>query len=283
MTYKTAIAGIPYGGGKAVVIADPMRDKTAALLRAMGEFVESLKGRYITSFDAGTTLHDLSHIRKATSFVSGNLAGAGNASASTATGVYYCIRAAVEMCHGRDSLRGVRIAIQGIGNVGRRLARKLAADGARLVIADINEGATRSLADELSAEVTASETIHAADVDVFSPCALGAVLSERSIRDLRARIVVGGANNQLATPADDDRLMKAGVLYCPDYLANAGGIINLHYQRTIRSAKMLDDHIGRLASTFREIVAQSRASGRSTAAISDSIAERRFKAAKRVT
>jgi leucine dehydrogenase len=281
MTYKNAISGIPYGGGKAVVIADPAREKTHELLRAMGDFVDSLKGRYITSFDSGTTLSDLSIIGERTSFVAGNLPGAGNASATTAAGVYHCILAAMEMRTGRAEIAGARIAIQGIGNVGGRLARMLAADGAQLILADIDDDAAQALASELSAEVAPTDHVHQVAADVFSPCALGAVLSERTIAELGAKIVVGAANNQLATRADDQRLADADILYCPDYLANAGGIVDLHYQRSKWDSERVDAHVRGLAHTFRAIVDQARMLRQGTTAIADRIAEDRIRRGRR--
>jgi leucine dehydrogenase len=281
MTYKTAIADIPYGGGKAVIIADPAKHKTAMLLEAFGDFVESLQGRYITSFDSGTTLADIEKIGTRTSFAAGTLAEAGNASGSTALGLYYCMQAAAEMVHGSSDLSRMTIAIQGVGNVGRRLAERLASDGAMLIIADADEARAREVANTIGASWVPKDKIACARADIFAPCALGAILSSESIPSLGARIVVGGANNQLATTDCDNLLFERGILYCPDYLANAGGIIDLHYQRSVWSARAVDLHVGRLADTFREVVNRSRAEGRGTAAVTDQIACERFGVAPR--
>jgi len=276
MTYKTAIAGIPYGGGKAVIIADPARDKTARLLEAFGDFVESLGGRYITSFDSGTTLADIETIATRTSFAAGTLAEAGNASGTTARGIYHCMRAAADIVHGSPDLSGMTIAVQGVGNVGARLADCLARDGASLIVADADEARARDVATRLGAAWVAADKIDRTTADIFAPCALGAVLSTQTIPKLAAKIVVGGANNQLATPECDEMLRRQGILYCPDYLANAGGIIDLHYQRSAWSAEAVEAHVASLADTFRDVEERARTQGRGTSAVADEIAQARF-------
>jgi leucine dehydrogenase len=283
MTYKTAIAGIPYGGGKAVIIADPTKDKTTALLHAMADFVQSLNGRYITSFDSGTTLKDIRTIAERTEFAAGILPEAGDASGSTASGVYHCMRAAADMVFGASDLRGMRIAIQGVGNVGGRLAERLASDGASLIIADLDERLAADVAGRTGAKHASTAEILESDAEIVSPCGLGAILSNTSIPRLKAKIVVGAANNQLATKADDDVLRHAGILYCPDYLANAGGIIDLHYQRTQWSRLAVERHVVVLADTLREVVDRSRRWGLGTAAVADKIAEERFRRGARGT
>lgn len=271
MTYKCAIAGIPYGGGKAVMIADPATEKTEAKLIAMARLVDSLGGAYITSFDSGTTMDDLHVMRSATPYVAGIAQGFGNASQSTATGVFHCMAAAWRARTGRE-LAGATVAIQGLGNVGYRLARLLEAAGARLVLADAEPARLSGL----PGQIVAPEAIHAAPADIFAPCALGAVLNERSIDELKAGVIVGGANNQLATPEDAARLQARDILYCPDYLANAGGIVELHYQRGGGTADELEQHLKSLADTFEEILARAAKSGRTTAEEADLLAEQRF-------
>lgn len=276
MTYKNAIADIPYGGGKAVIIADPHDEKTTELLHAMGDFVQSLNGRYITSFDSGTTLDDVRTIGERTEFVAGTLAAAGDASGSTANGVYHCMQVAAQRVYGTPDLAGFTIAIQGVGNVGARLARRLAAGGSRLIIADLDEARAHRVAHETGAMITGIDDILAAEADIIAPCALGGILSAQSIPMLKAKIVVGAANNQLATADGDARLLAAGILYCPDYLANAGGIIDLHYQRSNWTSQAVDRHVASLAATFHEIVDRSEALGVGTARIADAIARERF-------
>lgn len=283
MTYKTAIADIPYGGGKAVIIADAARQKTPKLLHAFGDFVESLDGRYITSFDSGTTLDDIGIIGQRTSHAAGTLPGAGDASASTARGIYYCMKAAAEIAHGSANLSGIKVAIQGVGNVGRRLAALLAADGALLFISDTDERRAAEVSAEFGAACVPIDGITTTSADIFAPCALGAVLSAASIEQLGARVVVGGANNQLATSDCDERLRARGILYCPDYLANAGGIVDLHYQRSTWSAEAVDRHLAGLADTFRQVVDRARAQGCGTGAVADQIARERFAGAGRAS
>lgn len=279
MTYKTAIADIPYGGGKAVIIADPRTDKTRALLEAMGDFVESLGGAYITSFDSGSTLDDVRTIGTRTHFAAGTLPEAGDASQSTAEGVFACMRAAADLALDRPTLVDCRVGVQGVGNVGGRLVRLLAEAGAQIWLADADAELARDVAAEAGATICSIDEIHRIDADIFSPNALGAILNERSIAELKARVVVGGANNQLATPDDDLRLRAAGITYCPDFLANAGGIVNLHYQRSAWSPARLAVHIEGLATTLREIHETAAKSGRGTGAVANAIAEDRIRAA----
>jgi leucine dehydrogenase len=279
MTYKTAIADIPYGGGKAVIIAEPRTQKSRALLEAMGDFVESLGGVYITSFDSGTSLDDVRIIETKTSFAAGTLPEAFDASQSTADGVFACLCAAAEHGLGSQSLAGVRVAIQGVGNVGGRLAKLLKDAGAELWIADVDEEKAAKVAGEIGANLSAIGEIHRIEADIFSPNALGAILSAQTIPELGARIVVGGANNQLATPEDDLRLRDHDILYCPDYLANAGGIINLHYQRSEWSPPKLADHVQSLAATFRQVIERAEQTGAGTGAVADVIALERIRTA----
>jgi leucine dehydrogenase len=276
MTYKSAIARIPYGGGKAVIIADPSTHKTQALLHAMGEFVDSLEGRYITSFDSGITLDDVRTMGERTKYTAGTLEDVGNASASTAYGVYQCLRVAARARLGRDELEGLHVAIQGVGSVGRRLAALLWAEGVALTIADTNPDLVTEVAEEFDARTVDCDRIYHTEADAFLPCAIGGVLSAGTIGQLRAKIVVGGASCQLATEEDDRRLFEAGILYCPDYLANAGGIIDLHYQRIGWSCVTVERHIEGLAETFLDVIERSLREGAGTGYSADRLAEERF-------
>lgn len=277
MTYKTAIADIPYGGGKAVIVADPRRDKDDVLLEAMGDFVESLGGRYITSFDSGTTMDDVQVIARRTGHAAGFLPEAGNASGSTALGVYHCMLTAAEKVGGSGSLAGLTVAIQGVGNVGERLAHLLSRDGANLILADVDTTKAHALAEATGAKVVDSAAILREHCDILAPCALGGVFSSATIPELNTRAIVGGANNQLALPEDDTRMAERGILYCPDYLANAGGIINLHYQRSHWDPAAVERHVTSLGETFREVIARAEREKRPTGEIADSIAEERFR------
>lgn len=283
MTYKNAIANIPYGGGKAVIIADARQAKTVDLLHAMGDFVQSLGGRYITSFDSGTTIDDVRTIAERTDFTAGTLAEAGNASRSTAYGVHECMRAAAELVFGSSDLAGATVAIQGAGNVGARLADYLSGEGANIIIADANEDSARAVADRTGAAMVGTDQILHVKADILAPCALGAILTEETIPALTVRAVVGGANNQLATAGDDERLRASGILYCPDYLANAGGIIDLFYQRSSWTKEAVEAHVRGLADTFKEIVDRAERGVIGTAAVADALARERFQSIARAS
>jgi len=231
MSYKNAMAGLPMGGGKAVILADRERTKSPELIAAFGRAIDSLGGRYVTAEDVGMTDADMVAIGRETRFVSGLPVGGGAAGGDpgpyTAQGVYLGVKAAAKRALGSEDMRGVRVAVQGVGSVGGGLARRLAGDGAVLTIADVATDRAQALADELGATAVAPDAILASDADIVSPCALGAILDEHAIAALRCRAVAGGANNQLATPGDADRLYARGILYAPDYVINAGGIINV--------------------------------------------------------
>lgn len=276
MSYKTAIADIPYGGGKAVIIANPDQEKSPALLQAMGEFVESLAGLYITSFDSGTTLDDVRTIATSTSFAAGISDEAFDASESTADGVFVCLKAAAAHGLGTKDLSGVSVAIQGVGSVGRRLVRRLHSAGARIIVSDVNRTSAEKIAAEYGCRIAEPGEVHRIEADIFSPNALGGGLNSRTIPEIKAKVVVGGANNQLETAADDLTLKRHGILYCPDYLANAGGIINLHYQLSQWDQTALDLHIDRLADTFVEVMDRSRALDLPNGEVTDQIAEERI-------
>lgn len=275
MTFKCAISGIPYGGGKAVIIAEPSRDKTTALLHAMGRFVDDLNGKYITSFDSGTTLADVWTIGEVTPHVGGIADGFDNASQSTAEGVFTCMAAGWHHLTGAG-LAGASVAIQGMGQVGRRLAALLYQAGARLILSDVDPLAC----DGIDGKIVAPERIHAADADIFAPCALGGVLSRETIPEIRARLICGGANNQLTAVGDAEQIRDRGILYCPDYLANAGGIIELHYQRGGGDRAALRRHLASLADTLQHVIDEAKESGATTAAVADAIALRRIRAAR---
>jgi leucine dehydrogenase len=231
MSYKNAMAGLPLGGGKAVVLAGADRAKPPELLAAYGHAVESLGGRYVTAEDVGMSVNDMIEVRRQTRHVAGLPAAGGAVGGDpgphTSLGVFLGIKAAVKRALGKDSLSGLHIALQGAGSVATGVAIHAAAEGARLSIADVDAGRARKLADDLGATVVDPEHVLTLQADVFSPNALGAILTEQTIPILNAPIVAGGANNQLATPRDGARLMERGILYAPDYVINAGGIINV--------------------------------------------------------
>ncbi len=230
MTLKNACAGIDHGGGKAVILGDPATDRSEPLLRAYGRMIASLGGRYVTACDVGTTPEDMATIGRETPLVTGADpvdGGSGDSGVTTSLGVELAMRAAVAFVWGSDDLAGRHIAVQGLGKVGGRLVASLAAQGVKLTVADVDAEALDRAADLPGVEVVDVDDVLAVDADVVSPNALGAVLDERTITDLHARVVCGGANNQLATDADAQRLADRDVIYCPDFVVNAGGVIQV--------------------------------------------------------
>lgn len=287
MTYKSALANLQLGGGKAVIIGDPARHKTDALMHAMGDFIEGLGGRYITAEDSGTSVADILKIGDKTSYVSGVnrvTAHGGDPSPSTAYGVFVSLREAV--CHrlGRSDLKGIKVAIQGLGNVGYRLAKHLREAGAELYVSDIVQTNVDRAVRELDAIAVTGDKIFSLDVDVFAPCALGAAINRHTINQLKASVVAGAANNQLASVEQGHQLHRRGILYAPDYVVNAGGIIDVYYQRKMHQEHYgLEDYAADLASkveeigsTLGEIFVRSDSENVPTFVIADQVAEERF-------
>lgn len=226
MTCKSALAGLPVGGGKSVIIGDPRKDKSEPLLEAFGRAVEALGGRYVCAEDVGTTPEDMAVIHRSTRFVVGLPGGSGDTSPLTGYGVFHAIRAAARHRLGRDALSGLSVAIQGAGNVGRYLMQHLTEVGAQIHVADLDGEATRRAAEDFGAEVVTPDSVLYLDVDVLAPCAMGAVLDDETVPKIRAKIVCGGANNQLADDRHGQALAERGILYVPDYVANAGGVLS---------------------------------------------------------
>ena len=277
MTYKSALADLPLGGGKAVIIGDPHADKSEALFLAMGRFVDGLGGRYITAEDVGVSVEDVDVMARATKHVAGTVsAGAGDPSPSTAYGVLMGIRAAVAHKLGRNSLDGVRVAVQGVGHIGYHLCRYLAEAGAKLTVADIDREAIARVAAEFHARPVAPEEIYGVDGEVFAPCALGAVINDGTIARLKAPIVAGSANNQLAEPRHGVALMRRGVLYAPDYVINAGGVINISHEGPAYDKREAVNHVAKIHDTLREIFGRADAAGVPTSEAADRLAEERF-------
>ena len=283
MTYKAACAGLAFGGGKAVIIGDPSTDGSEALFTAYGKFIESLGGSYITAEDVGTTVPNMVVVSNETDYVSGlpmAQGGSGDPSPATARGVIAALEAVAKRLWGDDSLRGRRVAIKGIGKVGMSLAERLHGFGAELVVADIDEMATDLAARDLGAKITSVDDIHSVDCDIFSPCALGADLHETSIPELGCAAIAGSANNQLATDADGQRLKAAGILYAPDFVVNAGGIINIAAElggySVARAASMVD----KINVNLTEILDEADRFDTDTHQAAKHVAQRRIAAAK---
>jgi leucine dehydrogenase len=287
MSYKNAMADLAFGGGKAVIIGD-VRDKTSQRMEAFGRLVDSLGGRYVTAEDLGTTTTDMEHVARATRFVSGlprDSARAGDSTMSvggdpgpkTALGVFLGLKAAVRFRLGRASLEGLKIAVQGLGGVGYPLCRLLAAEGAALVVADSRPGVALRACQELGAVEVPAASILSQDVDVLAPCALGAILDAHSIPALRARVIAGAANNQLARDEDGEALMRAGILYAPDYVINAGGIISVaHEYRGDAGWVQVKAEIDKIPARLTEIFERARREGRPTSAVADQMARERL-------
>ena len=277
MTYKSALANLPFGGGKAVIIGDSRRHKTPELLRAMGRFVEALGGRYVIAEDVGTTVEDMDIIAETTSHVACTSDGSGDPSPYTAYGVYRGIRAAVQYKLKRNAgdLENVRVAVQGLGQVGYPLCRYMHQDGAELVVTDINAANVARAVDEFGAATVAADDIYDARVDVLAPCALGGVLNDRTVPRLRAKIVAGSANNQLAAPHNGDALAQRDILYAPDYVVNAGGIMEVAYGKT-HGKDAISRQVDKIANTLMEIFIRADAAQTSTQAVADALAEERF-------
>ncbi len=228
MTYKAAVAGLHLGGGKSVIIGDNKMPEREAIFRAHGRHVGSLGGRYITAEDVGTTTHDMEFIRMETPHVVGLAGRSGDPSPVTAFGVYRGMKACARFRYGDDSLRNKTVAVQGCGNVGYHLCKLLRDEGARLVVTDIDKTKVDRVVLEMKATVVPPDDIYGVDADIFAPCALGAVINDKTLTKLTVDIVAGGANNQLAGERHGDRLHERGVIYAPDYVINAGGLINVN-------------------------------------------------------
>ena len=287
MTYKAACAGLDLGGGKAVIIGDPSVDRSEALLRAYGRVVESLGGRYITACDVGTYPADMEIIGRETRWVTGTdeaLGGSGDSGAMTAYGVFVAMTTVAERLWGTQSFAGRHVVIQGVGKVGRRLAEHLAKAGAKLTVADVHENAVDEVTSRVRAEVCDPDQVVDVDADVLSPNALGGLLDEKSIEQLQVSAVCGGANNQLATPEDADRLRERGIVYAPDYVVNAGGLINVYDEllpggyRPARASRRTET----IAATLREVFALADDQQVSTEAAATAVAERRIAALGRL-
>jgi leucine dehydrogenase len=279
MTYKNAVAGLRFGGGKSVILANASTPKSPELFRAFGRVVESLGGRYITAEDVGCSVDDMRYVHEETNFVSGlpksgDSAG-GDPSPMTALGVFLGIESAVRSRLGADSLEGMRVAVQGVGHVGLHLCRLLHEAGAILVVADVDREHLKQADEELPVTVVGPTELLYADVDVLAPCALGNILTSVTIPKIKASIVAGAANNQLATAADGARLADRDILYAPDYVINAGGIINVAHEYFGDGLdEQVREDVTRIPRRLEAIFAEAQATGRPTNIIADDLARK---------
>ncbi|MCB9990837.1 MAG: Glu/Leu/Phe/Val dehydrogenase [Rhodospirillales bacterium] len=292
MTYKNALAGLPLGGGKSVILGNPATEKTDALMAAMGRAVDTLGGDYISAEDSGTNEHDMATMRQSTPYVMGQAAAegalGGDPSPVTAYGVFCGIKAALKHKYGSDSMDGLTVAVQGLGSVGYDLCRQLDAAGAILFVTDVNDAVLEKAGREFSnVQVVGLDEIFSVDAKVFAPCALGAQVNAKTIPQMTFEIIAGAANNQLETPEDDDRLMDKGILYAPDYAINAGGVIAVGYEyfeqsghnpfpHDLTRANMMR-HVEQIEQTLEKIFSIAEREGISPGHAADALAEAIFK------
>lgn len=282
MTYKSAVAGVHFGGGKAVILLEPGQPKTEALVLAMGRAIERLGGRYITGEDIGTTPQDMSIMLRVTKHVLGASpgdGGSGDPSPSTALGCFEGLKASVRYRLGSESLEGVTVAVQGLGKVGWYLCERLHAAEARLIVADINSESVTRAVETFGAQALDAEEIYDANADVFAPCAMGAILNSQTIPRLRATVVAGAANNQLDRPEHGTALQQRGILYAPDYVINGGGVIQLEVEHDGYDATEVERRVCGIASTLSQIFESADAEGITTHEAADRLAEARLEAA----
>jgi len=278
MTYKNALAGIPFGGGKSIILKPDGPIDREAIFRAHGRFVETFGGRYITAEDVGSSPDDMEYVRKETQHVAGLMSGSGNPSPVTARGVFRAMQAAAKYVWGSDALAGRRVAIQGCGSVGYYLASYLHEAGASLIVTDVDTAKVERVVNEFGATAVTAESIYGADANVFAPCALGGVINDQTVAVLKAEIVAGAANNQLLEPRHGDELAARNILYAPDYAANSGGVINgcrdlLGWDSAQAAAK-----VDEIYDTLYNIFLMSEAEGIPTYKAADRLAEERLHA-----
>ncbi len=284
MTYKASLAGLNLGGGKAVIIGDSRQDKTDEMLKVFGRAVDSLGGRYITAEDVGMTVKDIDTIRTVTNHAVGgsNEGGSGDPSVMTAFGVFQGMKAALKQSGMGESLEGLRVAIQGVGNVGYHLASYLSAAGANLVITDIYPNQVEKVVQEFGADIVSPDQIYSTNCDIFAPCALGAILNARTIPQLKCKIVAGSSNNQLETEKDGFDLFNRGIIYAPDYAINAGGLINVGAELDGYNSKEVMDKVSKIYNTINNVLERSKKENIPPHQAADALAEQRLEEARKM-
>lgn len=276
MTSKNAIAGLGLGGGKSVIIGDAKTDKTSELLRAFGKVVDYLKGSYFTAEDVGISPQDMAIVAEETSYAAGLNGGSfasGDPSPFTAEGVFQCLKVGANKVFGTKSLKGKRVLVQGLGHVGMSLSEKLHKNGAELIVSDINASLVNQAALKFSAEVCPIEQVFEVDMDIFAPCALGGILTLDTITKLNAKLICGAANNQLASPLIADEIQNRGITYLPDYVVNAGGIINAAGEILKQGHQYRDERIKQITDRIHDIMILSEKSGKTTIQIADEMVD----------
>ncbi len=280
MTYKNAVAGLRLGGGKSIIIGDNKTRDREDLFRAHGRFVESLGGRYITAEDVGTSTKDMDFVHMETGHVAGLAGKSGDPSPVTAHGVFRAVQASANRRWGSDSLEGKTVSIQGCGNVGRYLAGELHEAGARLIVSDIDAAKANRVAQATGAQIVEGDAIYSVAADIFSPCALGGIINDETIPLLKVEIVAGGANNQLLEERHGDALEKRGILYAPDYVANAGGVINVYGEVEGWDSQRALDKADDIYDTVLRVFEIAEAYKIPTYEAADRVAEQRLAAAR---
>ena len=280
MTYKNAVAGLHLGGGKSIIIGDNKTKDREKIFRAHGRFVESLGGRYITAEDVGTSTKDMSYVQMETKHVAGLAGKSGDPSPVTAHGVFRAVQASANRKWGSDSLEGKTVSIQGCGSVGTYLAKELSAAGARLIVSDIDSAKAARVAQLTGAKIVEGDAIFTADANIFSPCALGGIINDTTIPKLKVEIVAGGANNQLLEERHGDVLQAKGILYAPDYVANAGGVINVYGEVVGWDAQRALDKADDIYDTILKVFDIAEAKRIPTYEAADRLAELRLEEAK---
>ncbi|MDX2173330.1 MAG: Glu/Leu/Phe/Val dehydrogenase dimerization domain-containing protein [Bacteroidota bacterium] len=286
MTYKSSVAGINLGGGKAVIIGDPKKIKNEALLRRFGKFVNSLGGKYITAEDVAMTSRDMEIIKMETDYVSGlpeNMGGSGDPSPVTAYGVYVSMKASAKQTWGSDSLSGKKVLVQGIGHVGEVLVNHLTKDGAKVYINDISEERLKEVSAKYKAEVVNADTMFDLDIDIYAPCALGATVNDSTLSKLKCQIICGAANNQLADETFHGKLVaEKGILYAPDFVVNAGGIINVYYELDGYNRERALAHAEKIYNTTFDLFELAKKEGIPTYMAANRLGEQRIDAIARI-
>lgn len=285
MTYKAAAAGLNLGGGKAVIIGDPKTQKSEGLFRAFGQFVNSLNGRYITAEDVGTCVQDMEYIFMETPWVTGipkDFGGSGDPSPYTAHGVLMGLKAGAKFKLGTDDLRGVRVAVQGLGNVGTHLVKYLVQEGAKVVVSDIDPEKVKFHVDQYKVTAVSPEQIALTECDIFAPCALGAVVNDQTIGNLKCKVIAGGANNVLAEQRHGDHLRELGILYVPDYVINAGGLMNVFVELEGYSSDRSFEKTRKVYDNCMQVFEIAKRDGIGTHIAADRLAEHRIETVGRL-
>ncbi len=282
MTYKNSISGLNLGGGKAVIIGNSHTDKNEALFRRFGQFVDSLSGKYITAEDVGISPQDMTWVNKETNYVAGLPGKSGDPSPVTAYGVYVGMKACAKAQFGNDSLSGLKVSVQGAGHVGQYLIKHLTDEGAEVFVTDIHEPSLKEVSTKYGANIVGLDEIYDLDVDVYAPCALGATVNDETLERLKCSIIAGAANNQLMKESIHGKaVMDRGIIYAPDYMINAGGVINCFAEVDERSSEWAMEKAAQIYDTTLEIVNGSKATNTPTYAIANKMAEDRIKQAKK--